>query len=146
MERAHDRGCPHSHKALMCTLALSLSLLGLLIGCVPAPDFDGRSRQIQMLAFGSEIVRSNQLKNAYVSPDQGTWAWMYRLSGQQPDDFASMCIRPAEATSPERPFRSGPRVTVPGCVLWEGANEGSSVVILASATTLEIQENPNPAD
>ena len=118
------------------------TLTGMLAACGAEPDFEGRSREIQLRAFGHELVRSQQLEHAYASPDERSWVWIYGLKSGQRAQLASRCVRPMDATSPFRPFRSEARRTVPGCLMWEGTNNESALVILLSETTLEIREEP----
>lgn len=118
--------------------ALFLSACGVIMPW--PPDFEGRSRQVQMLAFGRELVNSGHFMIAHESPDQRTLTWLYRIEPRQNAELSRRCIRAAEATDPYRPFRSGPRRTVPGCMIWQGGQPGSRVKILISDTTFEIQE------
>ena len=114
-----------------------------VIGPEP-PDFDGRSRQIQMLAFGREIVNEGHLLGAHETVDQRNLTWVYRIRPEQREELSKRCIRATEATQPSiRPFTSMPSRAVPACVIWEGTDAGSRFTILVSETSMEIREVAN---
>ncbi len=118
--------------------AVLIAACGVLIPW--PPDFDGRARRIQMIAFGREVVPGTQRLAAHESSDQRNLTWLYRVRPEQREQLFRRCVRPAEATNPYRAFRIPPRPPVPGCVIWEGTHDGSQLTILLSETTLELRE------
>lgn len=124
-------------------IALLLPMLPFFVSC-DFPDFNGRSREIQTMAFGNEIVGRGRMIGAHMTPDQRNTTWLYNLRPELREQLAGSCIRDVEATHPYRAFKADSRRTTPGCVIWEGRDGNSDLAILISDETIELREIVRP--